>query len=484
MRAYLILLTILILASAIPGFTQSKKISKEKQDIIDELEGKKDQYGSIAMKIWEHPELGYMEEESSKLLISQLEGAEFTVKKGVEGMPTAFVASFGSGEPVIGILAEFDALPGVSQAAVPVRQERAGITAGHACGHHLFGTGAVAAAISVKNWLKKSGTSGTIRLYGTPAEEGGSGKVYMARGGLFDDTDAVMYWHAGSENSVRANSNLAIVSVKYRFHGISTHAAGAPFLGRSALDGVEAMNDMVNMMREHVTPETRIHYVISHGGEAPNVVPAFAEVYYFVRHPDMREVKSVLERINNAAKGAALGTETTMDFEITGGSFNLLPNETLAKVMHANLEIVGGVNYTDEEREFAIELMKSFRSEERRPEEASVVEPLDTSPQARNSSTDSGDVSWVTPLGTMSAATWPPGTPGHSWQAVAAGGNSMSIKGMMVAAKTLALSAVDLFNNPSELEKAKAELEKRRGANFKYVPLIGDRDPALDYMKK
>ena len=451
---------------------------------MEELEATKGQYESIAMKIWENPELGYMEEESSKLLINQLEAEGFTVKKGVEGMPTAFIATFGSGAPVIGILAEFDALPGVSQAAVPVRKEREGVTAGHACGHHLFGTGSVAAAISVKNWLKKSGTSGTIRLYGTPAEERGSGKVYMARGGLFDDTDAVMYWHAGSENSVRANSNLAIVSIKYRFYGISTHAAGAPFLGRSSLDGVEAMNDMVNMMREHVTPETRIHYVISHGGEAPNVVPAFAEVYYFVRHPDMREVKSVLERITNAARGAALGTETTMDYEITGGSFNLLPNETLAKVMHANLEIVGGVNYSEEELEFAVELMKTFRSDGRLPQESGVVQPLDMSPQARNSSTDSGDVSWVTPLGTMSAATWPPGTPGHSWQAVAAGGNSMSIKGMMVAAKTLALSAIDLFKNPSKLESAKAELEKRRGVNFTYEPLIGERDPALDYMKK
>jgi len=479
-----VVLSALIVLTCVTVFGQSKKLTREKQEIINEIESRKDQYGSIALKIWEHPELGYHETQSSQLLISTLESEGFTVKKGVEGMPTAFVASFGSGKPVIGLLAEFDALPGISQAAVPVRQEREGVPDGHACGHHLFGTGSVAAAIAVKNWLKRTGNSGTIRLYGTPAEEGGSGKVYMARGGLFDDTDAVMYWHAGSENAVRANSNLAIVSVKFRFHGIAAHAAGAPYRGRSALDAVEALDDMVNMMREHVTPETRIHYVITHGGEAPNVVPAFAEVYYFVRHPDVREVKSVLNRIVKAAQGAAMGTETTMDYEVTGGSFNLLPNETIATVMQSNLQIVGGVSYTPEERDFAEKIMKTFTSDNLSPDDANMVEPLDTSPQARNSSTDSGDVSWVTALGTMTAATWPPGTSSHSWQAVAAGGTSIGVKGMIVAAKTLALSVVDLFKDPATLEKAKAELNKRRGPDFKYEPLIGGRDPALDYMQK
>lgn len=463
---------------------QTSKLSKEKQAVLDELDRYTDRYSDIAMQIWKNPELGYMEIKSSGLLSDQLKSEGFSVEKGIEKMPTAFIASYGSGKPVIGILAEFDALPGVSQAAVPMRQEREGVSSGHACGHHLFGTGSVAAAIAVKNWLQKSGVPGTIRLYGTPAEEGGNGKVYMARGGQFDDVDAAIYWHAGTENAVRANSNLAIVSVKYRFHGVSTHAAGAPHLGRSALDGVEAMNDMVNLMREHVPSETRIHYVITNGGEAPNVVPSFAEVYYFIRHPDMREVKAVLNRITKAAEGAALGTETTMDYEITGGSFNILPNLTLAEIMQANLEKIGGIEYTPEEREFAVSLMKTYKSEGLNPDDVSKVLPLDTSPDARNSSTDSGDVSWVCPLATMNAATWPPGTPGHSWQAVAAGGNSMSIKAMIVAAKTLALSALDYFRNPAGLEMAKKELIDRRGANFIYEPLIGNRAPELDYMKK
>ena len=387
-----------------------------------------------------------------------------------------------SGKPVIGILAEYDALPGVSQEAVPYLKKREdGNKAGHACGHHLFGTGAVAAAIEIKNWLKETGGKGTIRVYGTPAEEGGSGKVYMARDGLFDDVDVSMYWHPGNQNSVRVASNLAIASVKYRFKGISTHAAGAPERGRSALDGVEAMNVMMNMMREHVPAESRIHYVITHGGEAPNVVPAFAEVYYFIRHPDMRVVKDILERSILAGKGAAMGTGTTMEYEMTGGSFNILPNAVLAKAMHNNLQMVGGVNYTSEEREFAEQLMTTYTSDGLTPEMAGQVEPFVVSEIAGNYSTDAGDVSWIVPMISMSSATWPPGTPGHSWQAVASGGTSMGVKGMMVSAKTMAMTVIDIFRDPSIAEKAKIELDKRRGSNFTYEPILGDRAPALDY---
>jgi len=477
MKSFSFLIALLI---ATNSFAQ--KPSKEKQNIIEALDQKEAMYAKTAMQIWQLAEIGYKEFKSCVLLQDILKKEGFRVEEGVASLPTGFIASYGSGKPVVAILAEYDALPGISQEAVPFRKEREdGTKSGHACGHHLFGTGGVASAIEVKNWLKKTGTAGTIRVYGTPAEEGGSGKVYMARDGLFDDVDVAMYWHAGNQNSVRVASNLAIASVKYRFSGISTHAAGAPDQGRSALDGVESMNYMMNMMREHVPSNSRIHYVITEGGEAPNVVPAFAEVYYFLRNPDMRVVKDILERSIEAAKGAAMGTGTTMEYEMTGGSFNILPNAALAKVMHENLVMVGGVNYSPEEREFAEKLMTTFKSDGLKPEMAAVVEPLVTSEIAGNYSTDAGDVSWIVPMISMSTATWPPGTPGHSWQAVAAGGTSMGIKGMTVASKTMAMTILDIFKDPSIVAKAKAELEERRGANFVYKPILGDRKPALDY---
>ena len=469
-----------MLIAALSAYSQ--KIPKEKQKIMSAIDEKVPVYSETAMAIWDYAEIGYKEFKSCVMLQDLLKQEGFVVEEGVASLPTGFIASYGSGKPVVGILAEYDALPGVSQEAVPYRKEREdGNKSGHACGHHLFGTGSVAAAIEVKNWLAETGTQGTIRVYGTPAEEGGSGKVYMARDGLFDDVDISMYWHAGNENSVRVATNLAIASVKFRFKGISTHAAGAPDRGRSALDGVEAMNYMMNLMREHVPSESRIHYVITKGGEAPNVVPAFAEVYYFMRHPDMRVVKDILDRAIKAAEGAAQGTGTTMEYEMTGGSFNILPNEVLSKVMHDNLKMVGGVDYSPEEREFAEKLMTTYKSDGLVPEMAAEVEPFVVTEVAGNYSTDAGDVSWIVPLVSMSAATWPPGTPGHSWQAVAAGGTSMGIKGMILSAKTMAMTVIDIYKDPSIVEKAKIELENRRGADFVYEPILGDREPALDY---
>ncbi|MAJ51813.1 MAG: amidohydrolase [Flammeovirgaceae bacterium] len=463
----------------------AQKISNDKKSIIVALDEKKSFYHNTALTIWKHAELGYQEYKSSQLLQDILKNEGFTLEVGVAGLPTAFIASYGSEKPVISMLAEFDALPGVSQEAVPFRKERVdGNQSGHACGHHLFGTGIVSAAVEVKNWMKNNKVKGTLRIHGTPAEEGGSGKVYMVREGLFDDVDISMYWHAGNQNSVRVTSNLAIASVKYRFKGISTHAAGAPERGRSALDGVEVMNYMMNMMREHIPSDSRMHYVITKGGEAPNVVPANAEVYYFFRHPDMRVVKDLLGRSIVAAEGAAMGTGTSMNYEMTGGSFNILPNRILSEVVHANLKIVGGVDYTEEEYIFAKKLMTTFNSEGLTPEMAASVKPFSISEIPGNYSTDAGDVSWIVPLVSMSAATWPPGTPGHSWQAVAAGGNSMGFKGMMVAAKTMAMTAMDLFENPTIIDKAKLELYQRRGSDFKYEPIIGNRTPALDYAGK
>ncbi|MGB4840068.1 MAG: M20 family metallopeptidase [Saprospiraceae bacterium] len=476
--------SILMMISFItPATSQNSDVGNKmmKQKISDNLDNKYDAFKSVAFQIWDFAEVGFKEEKSSDLLQKTLKDAGFNVESGVAGMPTAFVATYGTGSPVIGILGEFDALPGLSQDASPVKSPRADKIAGHACGHHLFGAGSAAAAIEVKDMMDKGLVKGTIKFYGTPAEEGGSGKVYMVREGLFKDVDVVLHWHPGDGNSANPSSSLANISAKFRFYGKSAHAAGAPFRGRSALDGVESMDYMANMMREHVTPETRMHYVITDGGKAPNVVPDFAEVYYYVRHPDREEVRSLFERLKKAAEGAALGTETRMEYEIIGGVYNLLPLESLAKVMHANMKIVGGVKYTESEIEFAKKIQMSYGTEAL-PAIASSeeVEPYKVENRS-GGSTDVGDISWTVPTVGCRTATWVPGTPAHSWQAVSCGINDLSARGMMVAAKTIAMTAYDLYTTPALLIEAKTEFIKARGANFKYASLLGDRPPALDY---
>ncbi len=462
-------------------FAQTGK--NEDKEIMKFLDNGFDDYSKVAQDIWTHAELGYLEEKSSKLLQNKLKEAGFKVNAGVANIPTAFSATYGSGKPVIGILAEFDALPGVSQDAVPYKQERKGCSAGHACGHHLFGTASTAAGIAISDWLKRNKQAGTIKVFGTPAEEGGAGKVYMSREGVFDDVDVMFHWHPSGENSAAAESCLSISTVKFRFHGTASHAAIAPERGRSALDGVEAMNNMVNLLREHVPQETRMHYVITKGGEAPNVVPAEAEVYYAIRHPQMREVKSILERVVNCAKGAALGTGTTMDYEVVAGAYNLLVNETLAEVIDANLRKVGGVVYNEEEKKFAEEIIKSYSHKNINISDSEKIADFLVSDIAGSYSTDVGDVSWLVPTAGLITATWVPGTSAHSWQAVAAGGMSIGHKGMINAAKTLALSAVEIYKNPEIATKAQKELKERQGDNFIYEALLGDRKPPLDYRK-
>lgn len=447
--------------------------------VIDHVEAEGDLHAATAMDIWSLAEVGYQEVESSALLQTRLREAGFRIEAGVAGIPTAFVAEWGEGGPVIGILAEFDALPGITQQAVPERAPRDDVAAGHACGHHLFGAGSVAAARATKAWLESTGTPGRIRLYGTPAEEGGAGKVYLVREGLFDDVDAVLHWHADSRNNASPRTSLANKSAKFRFRGVSAHAAAYPERGRSALDGVEAMNVMVNLMREHVPQESRIHYVITSGGSAPNVIPDFAEVYYYVRHPDAAMVAELFERVVAAAEGAALGTGVDMDYEVIHGLYSLLPNDALQEVMYANLVEVGGVEYTAEERAFAEVIQRSFEGTPPAIESAAEVEEYGF--LSGGGSTDVGDVSWVVPTGGLRTATWVPGTASHSWQAVAAGGTTIGTKGMMVAAKTLALTAVDLFRDPATIEAAVAERAERVGPDYVYTPLLGDRPPPLDY---
>jgi aminobenzoyl-glutamate utilization protein B len=329
--------------------------------------------------------------------------------------------------------------------------------------------------------MQKEGIRGTIRLYGTPAEEGGGGKIYMVKAGLFDDVDVVLHWHPSSENSADAASSLANKSAKFRFYGKAAHAAGSPERGRSGLDGVEAMNHMVNMMREHVSMKSRIHYVITRGGEAPNVVPEFAEVFYYCRHPEPVEVKKNFDWIVQIAEGAALGTQTRMDYEVIHGLFNLLPNEVLGRAMHTNLLKVGGIYYDQNELEFATKLSESFGDIPFNLESAKAVKPFNITEEGSGGSTDVGDVSWVVPTAGMRAATWAPGTPAHSWQAVACGGTSIGAKGMIVAAKTLAMTAADIFSDQNLIKASWEELNRRRGHQFKYESLVGDRKPPLDY---
>jgi aminobenzoyl-glutamate utilization protein B len=468
---------ILVLCLAVSSLVLNAQ--KSTNEVLKNLESKTEAYSLIAQQIWGFAEMGYQEKQSSALLQSTLAEAGFTITAGVAGIPTAFTAEYGSGGPVIAILGEYDALPGLSQKAVPVK-ESAGEKAGHACGHHLFGTASTAAAIAVKEWLEANNKKGRIRFYGTPAEEGGSGKVYMVREGLFNDVDIALHWHPGDKNTASAGAALANKSAKFRFYGISAHAAASPEKGRSALDGVESMNYMVNMMREHVLEDSRIHYVITNGGKAPNVVPDFAEVYYYARHNRRDVVMDIFDRMVQAAAGAALGTGTTMDYEIIGGTYELLPNLNLQKMVHEKLSEVGGITYNKEELAFANEIAKSFGQEKADLLIASGIAPYKTEAKA-GGSTDVGDVSFAVPTVGFGTATWVPGTAAHSWQAVAAGGTSIGKKGMMVAAKTLSLSAIELFSNPKIIKAAKEEHQKRLGTQFKYIPLIGNRAPALDY---
>ncbi len=448
--------------------------------MLDSIDARRADYTDVAMQIWKFAELGYLETKSSALLQQKLAAAGFSVKPGVADIPTAFVASYGTGKPVIAFLGEFDALPGLSQAAVPERKPIQDGAPGHGCGHNLLGTGSMAAAIAVKDWLAANGRPGTVRFYGTPAEEGGGAKGYMVRAGLFDDVDAAISWHPGQSNDASPSSNLAIVSAKFRFHGVAAHAAAAPDRGRSALEAVEAMDAMVNMMRQHVPQETRIHYIITKGGAAENIVPDFAEVSYMARHPDMRVLDGIWQRIVDAARGAALGTGTTMDFEMTSADYNILPNAYLADLQRRNMQAVGGVKYSPDERAFAEMLRKTM---------IGPLIPLGTEEQVQlpsetftPASTDLGDVSWKVPTTEFTTATWVPGTAAHSWQAVACDGMSIGIKGMMVAAKTMALTGMDLFTSPDHLAKARAEFDKRRGGTV-YTFKLGDRKPPLDYRK-
>jgi aminobenzoyl-glutamate utilization protein B len=439
---------------------------------------------SNARQIWGFAEVGYQEKKSSALLAEQLRKAGFEVTMGVAGEPTGFVALFRNGAgPVVAMTAEFDALPGLAQQAIPTKTGIAGQPAGHGCGHNLLGSASVGAAIAVKRWMQAAKISGEIRLYGTPAEEGGAGKAYMVRDGLFKDVDVTLAWHPGNANTAVQSITMANSNGKFRFHGISSHAAAAPEKGRSALDGVEIFDVAANFMREHVPDRTRIHYVITSGGGAPNVVPDYAEVYYYVRSYDPKVVLDVMGRLKKAAQGAAMATETTQEFEQIGGVYSMLVNDTLGQVVDRNMRAIGGLSWTPEEIAFGQTMQKSLPTDSPPLSSVGEIEPYSVhdQPDRPGASTDLADISWNVPTVSFNTATFVPGSPGHSWANAAAAGSSIGFKGAVLAAQTLALSAAEVMQSPDVIAKAKAEFLKRRGPDFIYQPMVGNRKPALDY---
>jgi aminobenzoyl-glutamate utilization protein B len=449
-------------------------------DVLAYLAARQPVTETMAMDFWNAPELGYQEVKTSARMVAELKKAGFTVTTGVAGMPTAFVAQWGSGGLVIGVLAEMDALPGKSQAAVPVEQEIPGRKNNEGCGHNLFAAGSVAAAIAIKDWLQATGQKGVVRLYGTPAEEGGSGKVYMVRAGLFNDVDAVLHWHPAMLNASVPVTNNAVISAKFRFTGIGSHAASSPEHGRSALSGVQAMDNMVDMMRGTIRDGARISYVITDGGAAPNVIPANAEVYYYVREADVGSLKPLWDRVTKAAEGAALGTGTTVKWEVIHAAYNLMPNEALARAMDANLrKRAPTLVWTPQEKAFAAGLYKTLTDPWLPLDSETQVQPFKETHVPGSS--DVGDVSWVVPTSGLVTVTWAPASDAHTWQAAAASGSSIGLKGMNLAAEVMAMTPVDLYRDPALLAAAKAELKRRQGPDFHYTALLGDRAPPLDY---
>jgi aminobenzoyl-glutamate utilization protein B len=437
----------------------------------------------VSKQIWDYAELGYHETKSSELLQEQLKAAGFRVQAGVADEPTAFIASYGEGQPVIGILGEFDALPGLSQQPEPARDPVKAGAPGHGCGHNLLGSGAALAAVSLKQYMQEHHIAGTLRYYGTPAEEGGSGKVYLVREGVFKDVDVVLHWHPGTENAVANGGMLAVVSAKFTFHGVAAHAAMSPDRGRSALDAVMLMGNGIEFMREHVPSNTRIHYIISKGGVAPNIVPDLAQMDLMARSPSNATLKEVWDRIQKIAQGAALMTGTTLEVKDIGSDANIIGNDPLAAVAQKNLQEVGGYTMNAEQTKFALELQKTFGLDSPPSLDASKeIEPLKKfDPNQPAASTDVGDISWnVSTIG-FSAATWPAGTAAHSWQAAATSGMSIGQQGMVVAAKAIALTAIDLFTDPALVQAAKDDFKKQLAGKSYYTAIPPNQKPLINY---
>jgi aminobenzoyl-glutamate utilization protein B len=471
-----------------------------KKIAIEWLEEYKERLIEISDAIWEYAELGFVEFESSKLLADELDGHGFEIERGVAGIPTAFVASYGSGKPVIGVMGEYDALPGLSQKAVPYKEPIEAGAPGHGCGHNIHGTSGMGGALAAKVAMEKAGISGTVRFFGCPAEEMLSGKVWMVRDGVFDGVDACLSHHPSSMNTAGLSSSNSNNAVKFHFHGKTSHAAGSPEQGRSSLDAVELMNIGVNFLREHVIQDARIHYVIEEGGGQPNVVPDYARSWYLIRAPERDQLEPIYERILKIAEGAALMTETTLEVVFVKGIYNKIPSRTLSELVTANMREIGAPEYTEEETEFAGEVAKTISPgakrdslwKSKRPGWEKLLDvDLDRSiPDAWNEgevshgSTDVSDVSWQNPTMEFGTTTYALGGPGHSWQNVAFSGMSIGHKSLVFASKVIAASALDLLTRPELLKKAWEEHgERLKGRTYK-TPVPPEAKPPLDQWKK
>ncbi len=450
----------------------------------------------IADTIWGYAELGLMETRSSKLLQNELSKNGFTVEAGVAGMPTAFVATWGSGKPVIGVMGEFDALPGISNKAVPEKAPLREGTPGHGCGHHIHGTSGAVGAIAARYAMEKAGIKGTIRFFGTPAEENFVGKVFMVRAGLFDDVDAVISHHPNSINSAGLGTSTAVNGVKFHYYGKTSHAAGSPEQGRSALDAVELMNIGVNYLREHVIQEARFHYVIEVGGGQPNVVPDYARSWYYIRAPQRDQLESIYQRIIKIAEGAAMMTETTLKVEFIMGLYNLIPNRVIAKTITANMKEIGAPQHTAEEIDFAkkinADLDRQVKIDDLKRQKVPTWERYADMEMADDvldpfgedycsaGSTDVGDVSWVVPAVEYNTATYPLGSPAHSWQWVACGAMALGHKSLIFSCKVTAGSVLDLLTRPELVKEAQDEHRKRLLGKKYASPIPAEIQPPLE----
>ena len=473
---------------------------EDKLKALSVIEEHADLFRGMADEIWENPELSLKEYRAAELYCGKLRELGFTVTENLCNIPTAFCGSFGSGRPVIGILGEFDALSGLSQKAGAA--EPAPVTPGgngHGCGHNLLGVGSLAAACAVKAWLEKSGGPGTVIFFGCPGEEGGAGKAFMARDGLWKKLDAALCWHPSDVNQVKTGTNNSSIQVLYKFTGKAAHAAGDPYNGRSALDAVELMNVGVQFLREHVTDDCRIHYAITDaGGVSPNVVQAKASVLYMVRANKVADSVKLQARVDDIARGAALMTGTEFERVFIDGTAELLPNFTIEQALYRNLEEIGVPEYSREDLELAAALKASYPGSGisgvygmRDPAVAKTVRalsrdgekpvndfipPLYSTTQFSPGSTDVGDVSWLTPTSQIETVCWPAGVPGHSWQIVACGKSELAHKGMFLAAKVLAGTAVDLLSDEALLARARVEFEERSAGGY-VCPIEQDAVP-------
>ena len=455
-------------AEAQEGLRPSQKTA------LAEIQRREPELKSINRQIWEFAELGLEETRSSALLIEKLKAAGFDVRVGVANMPTAFIATYGSGKPIVGVLAEYDALPELSQKVSPLLDPVEAGKPGHGCGHCGLGTGALGSVLAVKMAMQKHNLPGTLRLYGTPAEETLIGKVYMLLEGEFDDLDVCLHWHPAAKNEVWNGSSKAMVSAKFTFQGVAAHASGSPEQGRSALDAVELMNIGANFMREHVKEDTRIHYVITGGGGAPNVVPASATVWYYIRANEHQDVEAAFAWLNEIARGAALMSRTKVTSVIDTDCHELLQNTPLSEVIHRNLRLVAPPKFTAEEQAFAkrlqLPLVEEFHSTFSQSLDDSV-HPLAAIPEISKGSTDVGDVSWSVPTMGLRTACFAVGSPGHSWQNVAAIGSTIGEKGVIYASQVLAVSTLDLIEQPAEIAAARSDWQQRM-KDRKYTTLI------------